>query len=157
MSRFLLVSCMLIGVACLVASCGKEEKPGGGTGTAAKKADEGGHHSGKVIELGSSPIGAYSVRASRDEGEIKPGGDSPIDVWVDGTPKVKAVRFWIGTEDAKGSVKALAAIEFPDQPNHWHTHADVPKPLPPGSRIWVEIEDDAGKKSVGSFDLKTQP
>jgi hypothetical protein len=143
--------------ACLVSSCGKEEKSAAGTGTGAKKTDEAGHHSGKVIELGSSSIGPYSVRAARDEGAITPGGDSPIDVWVDGAPKVKAVRFWIGTEDAKGSVKALAGIEFPDQPNHWHTHAEVPKTLPPGSRIWVEIEDESGKKSVGSFDMKTQP
>ena len=41
-----------------------------------------------------------------------------------------AVRFWIGTKDAMGSVKAKADIENPAEPNRWHTHADVPNPIP---------------------------
>ena len=112
-----------------------------------------GHH-GAVIELGNATIGPFSVRASRDQGEIKPGGDAPIDVWVNGgTEKVSAVRFWIGTQDAQGSVKARADIEDPNEPNHWHTHAEVPNPLPPGSKLWVEIETEGGKKTTGSFEL----
>jgi hypothetical protein len=154
MTRFLFVVCMVLGVTCLSSSCGKEAKPASGSGGTATRSDAPSHHSGKVIELGSSKIGPWSVRASRDEAPIKAGGDAPIDVWVDGTPKVAAVRFWIGTEDAKGSVKARAQIEFPDQPNHWHTHAEVPSPLPAGSRVWVEIEDERGAKSTGSFELK---
>lgn len=113
-----------------------------------------GHH-GTPIELGTATAGEFSLRAARDEGAITPGGDSPIDVWVTGgTTKVVAVRFWIGTEDAKGSIKAKAEIEFPAEPNHWHTHAEVPNPIPSGSKLWVEIEDDKGGRSVASFDLK---
>jgi hypothetical protein len=85
---------------------------------------------------------------------VKAGGEAPIDVWVTGGPKVAAVRFWIGTEDAKGSLKAKAVIENADQPNHWHTHAEIPDPLPAGSKLWVEIEAEGGAKSVISFDLK---
>ena len=113
-----------------------------------------GHH-GKPIDLGTATAGVFSLRAARDEGAITPGGDAPIDVWVSGgTAKVVAVRLWIGTEDAKGSIKARAEIEVPTEPNHWHTHAEVPDPLPADSKLWVEIEDDQGGKSIASFHLK---
>lgn len=100
------------------------------------------HHSGEVIELGTTKIGDYSVRASRDKGELKPGGDAPVDVWVDGGlgEGVTAVRFWIGTEDAKGSVKAKAAVED----GKWHTHVELPDPLAEGTALWIEMETAAG-------------
>ncbi len=114
-------------------------------------------HGGEIIELGTTRIGDLTVRASRDQGEIRPRGDAPIDVWVttaDGKPaSVKAVRFRIGTEDARGSVKAKAEIEVPAETNHWHTHAEVPNPIPEGAKLWVEIEADDGSKSSGSFEL----
>jgi hypothetical protein len=117
---------------------------------AAPSAPSGGHH-GAVIELGEATVDGMKVRASRDEGEIKPGGDSPIDIWVDGgLGNAAAVRFWIGTQDAKGSIKAKAAVED----GHWHTHGEVPNPIPPGSMLWVEIEGKDGKQSIVSFDLK---
>ena len=121
---------------------------------AAKPEAAAGHH-GPVIELGNTTIGAFSVRASRDQGEIKAGGDAPIDVWLTGSDqKVVAVRFWIGTQDAKGSVKAKADIEDPKEPNRWHTHAEVPNPLPPDSKLWVEIETEGGQKTSGAFELE---
>ncbi len=120
-----------------------------------KSAASGGHagHGGEVIPLGTSKLGAFEVRASRDKGDIKPGGDAPVDVWIDGGvgKGVTAVRFWIGTEDAKGSIKAKADIED----GKWHTHTEVPSPIPAGGKLWVEIEESGGKKTVGSFDLKT--
>lgn len=128
------------------------DKPAGET-----KPADGAGHGGAIIELGTTKIGELTVRASRDKGEIKAGGDAPIDVWLttaDGKPAaVTAVRFWIGVEDAKGSVKAKADIEDPKQPNHWHTHAEVPDPMPEGTKLWVEIEAGGGK-TVGSFELK---
>jgi hypothetical protein len=112
-------------------------------------------HGGPVIELGSTTIGQFTVRASRDQGEIKAGGDAPIDVWLTGgdISKVAAVRFWIGTDQGDNFVKAKADIEIPSEPNHWHTHAEVPDPMPAGGKLWVEIET-GGQKQVGSFDLK---
>ncbi len=116
--------------------------------------DEGGSigHGGEVIALGTTKIGEFDVRASRDKAEFKPGGDAPIDVWIDGGvgKGVTAVRFWIGTQDAKGSIKAKADIED----GKWHTHTEVPSPMPSESRLWVEVEESGGKKTVGSFDLK---
>lgn len=115
-------------------------------------------HGGEVIELGTATIGNLTVRASRDQGEVKAGGDVPIDVWVltsDGKPATVAiVRFWIGAADAKGSIKAKADIENSKEPNHWHTHAEVPDPLPPDAKLWVEVEAERHVKSHASFDLK---
>jgi len=142
----------------------KEEKPStaGSTppGSTASKptakpdsaatAPSGGHH-GAVIELGETTVDGMKVRTSRDEGEIKPGGDSPIDIWIDGgLGNAAAVRFWIGTQDAKGSIKAKAAVED----GHWHTHGEVPNPLPPDSKLWVEIQGKDGRNTTVSFDLK---
>lgn len=116
-------------------------------------------HGGAVIQLGSATIGPFDVLATRDVGQIVAGKDAPIDVTVTpaagSTAKATAVRFWIGTEDGKGSVKAKADIENPNEPDRWHTHAEIPSPLPAESRLWVEIEDDQGGKSVGGFDIKT--
>lgn len=150
---------LVTGIVCMtLMSCGAE-KPAGHPATPEMPKAAGtaaGHGSGQVIELGTNTIGPYSARASRDQGDILAGKDAPIDVWVDGAnaPKVAAVRFWIGSEDAKKSIKARAEIEFPDQPNHWHTHAEIPDPLPEGARLWVEIEDEKGVVTRGSFELK---
>ncbi len=110
----------------------------------------GGHHHGETTELGEQAAGGFTIKASRD-GDITPGKDVPIDVWVTGgTAKVAAVRFWIGTQDAKGSMKAKAELEK----DNWHTHAEIPSPLPEGSKLWVEVEDDKGARSIVGFDLK---
>lgn len=125
---------------------------------AASKGDGGAGHGGPVIDLGEQTISSFSAKATRDEGQIVAGKDAPIDVTV--TPaagasaKAVAVRFWIGTQDAKGSVKAKAENEDPKDPNRWHVHAEIPNPMPAGSKLWVEIEDDKGGTHVGSFDLK---
>ena len=108
-------------------------------------------HGGPVIELGTTTVNGMGLKASRDVGELKPGGDAPIDLWIDGgLGSAAAVRFWIGTENAKGSLKAKAEVEE----GKWHTHTEVPDPLPTGSKLWVEIEGKDGKKAVASFDLK---
>lgn len=108
-----------------------------------------GHEHGTTTELGEQESGGFKVKASRD-GSVKAGADAAIDVWVNGGKAGNAVRFWIGTEDAKGSIKAKAEVEV----DHWHTHAEVPNPLPAGSKLWVEVDGDGGAKAVVSFDLK---
>ncbi len=119
--------------------------------TAETKAETTGGHDdhGPVTQLGEQEQGGFKIKASRD-GAIKAGDEAPIDVWVTGGAKVSAVRFWIGTEDAKGSIKAKAAIEH----DNWHTHAEVPNPLPNGSKLWVEIEAEGGAKTVVGFELE---
>ena len=116
-------------------------------------------HGGAIIALGEQTIGSFSAKATRDEGLIVAGKDAPFDVTITpaagATTKAVAVRFWIGAQDAKGSVKAKAEIENPQEPNRWHVHAEIPNPMPAGSKLWVEIEDDKGGTSVGGFDLKS--
>jgi len=167
MSRFSVL--MVVALSVMVTGCEKQSEAPSRTGTtgtatapakpttgkpeATLTAPASGHH-GAVVELGNATIGTFAVRASRDHGDIRPGGDAPIDVWLNGgTEKVAAVRFWIGAQDAQGSVKAKADIEDPKEPNHWHTHAEVPSPLPLESKLWVEIETEGGKKAAGSFEL----
>jgi len=108
---------------------------------------EDGH--GATVELGEKAVGEFQVKASRD-GDVKAGAELPVDIWITGGPKVVAVRFWIGTEDAKGSMKAKAELEK----DNWHTHGEVPSPMPTGSMLWIEIEAEGGLKTVANFDLK---
>ena len=103
------------------------------------------------IPIGESSRAGLKLVATTDA-PVRPGGEGAFDVVITGG-KPKAVRFWVGTQDAKGSVKAKAEEETPD---NWHTHAEVPDPLPPGSKFWVEVEPPAGETFTASFDLKTQ-
>ncbi len=107
-----------------------------------------GHSHGETTELGEQELGGYKIKAARD-GDVKAGGDVPIDVWVTGGAKIASVRFWIGTEDAKGSLKAKAELET----DNWHVHAEVPNPLPADSKLWVEIEAEGGAKTLAGFAL----
>ena len=110
------------------------------------------------MDLGTITIGTFSVKVTRDQGQIVAGKDAAIDATV--TPsagsaaKATSVRFWIGTEDGKGSVKAKAEVEDPKDPNRWHTHAEIPNPMPTGSKLWIEIENDKGESVTGSVDVK---
>ncbi|MCE7973520.1 MAG: hypothetical protein DYG92_04225 [Leptolyngbya sp. PLA1] len=124
------------------------------TGTPAGQGDPHEHADGKghgaTTQLGEKSNAGWTVKASRD-GEIAPGKEAAIDAWITGdAAKIAAVRFWIGTQDAKGSVKARAEIET----DNWHTHVEVPGPLPAGSKLWIEIESDKGEKTLVDFDLK---
>ena len=105
-----------------------------------------GHSHGATTEMGEQKAGPYTVKVSRD-GDIKAGGDVPVDIWVDGGAKGKAVRFWFGAEDGKGSIKAKCEVED----NHWHTHGEVPDPMPEGAKLWIEIEGEDGTKTVVGF------
>lgn len=102
--------------------------------------------------LGEQTLDGMTVKASRDDVEFSPGGEAPIDVWIDGgdgkAMGVTAVRFWIGSEDGRGSVKAKAEIEG----DHWHTHAEIPATMPENSMLWVEVER-GDERSTTSFDL----
>lgn len=117
---------------------------------AAAAAAEADHGHGATTQLGEQQVAGFTVRASRD-GAIAGVPDAPIDVWITGgTGRVTAVRFWIGTQDAKGSVKAKAEIEK----DNWHTHAELPSPMPAGSKLWVEFDAEGSAKQLVGFDLK---
>lgn len=110
-----------------------------------------GHGHGPKTELGSQSAGGMTIMAAR-EGDVTPGGEATFDISVTGgAGKPAAVRVWVGTEDGKGSIKAKAEAEG----DGWHAHTEVPKPLPSGSKLWVEVESAKGEKHVTGFDLKS--
>ena len=106
-----------------------------------------------AVTLGETTAGGLKITAKQDEA-IKAGGEGAFDLIVTGYPagqKPKAVRFWVGTESGEGSVKAKADEEAPD---NWHTHVEVPNPIPAGSKFWAEIEPASGEKVKVSFAVK---
>lgn len=104
---------------------------------------------GPAIPLGERTADGFTIKASSDAA-IAAGHEAAIDVWVSGgASAVSSVRFWIGTRDAAGSMKAKADKEG----DHWHAHAEVPKTLPSGSMLWVEVEAENKQRTLVSFDL----
>lgn len=109
-----------------------------------------GHGDQKDIELGSVTIAELPVRAVLD-GEVVAGKQVDVDVHVIGSEgKVTAVRLWIGAEDGKGAVKMKATFNKDEA----HNHVEVPSPIPPESKLCIELELTDGKKEVGSLALK---
>lgn len=132
-------------------------KPAAG-GTGAKPAvageagkaggDHGDHGHGAGGALGTATIGAWTVTVS---GEIKAGAEAHLDIKRSGnTAKASAVRFWVGEQDGKGAMKGKADGAGPE----YHAHVDVPNPIPAGAKLWIEIEDAKGTKSLGGIAIK---
>jgi ABC-type Zn2+ transport system substrate-binding protein/surface adhesin len=110
----------------------------------------GAHDHGPTTQLGEQTAEGFTIKAARS-GEIKPGEHAAIDTWITGgTAKVSTVRVWVGSQDAKGSMKAKADL----LKDKWHADAEVPNPVPAGGKLWVEIETDKAQKVVVGFDLK---
>jgi hypothetical protein len=117
----------------------------------ATKPTEGQHNR---IPLGETTVGALKLVATMDAPiKASGGGEGAFDLVITGG-KPKAVRFWVGTENAEGSTRAKAEEETKD---NWHVHVEVPKPLPAGSKFWAEVEPPTGDPVKVSFDVKTQP
>jgi hypothetical protein len=107
------------------------------------------HDHANLVALGESPAGRHVVTLALD-GTVKAGAETGFDVAVksaDGAPRVAAIRVWIGTEDGAGSLRAKAEVEG----TGWHAHVEAPDPVPAGSRVWVEIEEDGGARVRTSF------
>jgi hypothetical protein len=151
MRSFIFATC--VGLAVLSAGCKDDEKTktggsgAGGPAPAATQQAASGEH--QRLPIGETTNSGLKLIATMDE-PVKPGGEGAFDVVITGG-KPKAVRFWIGSETGEGSVKAKAEEETTD---NWHTHAEVPDPLPPGSKFWVEVEPPTGQPFKASFDLK---
>jgi hypothetical protein len=103
------------------------------------------HAQGHPHKLGRKPIAGYTVSVIL-LGEIEPGGHVDFDIkLIDAKNDPKALRVWIGTQDAKGSEKALGKKGKAT----YTGEVNVPKPLPEGAQMWVELETDAGTASAG--------
>lgn len=103
----------------------------------------------KPTPLGSKEAGGYTVKAAQEE-EVKAGGECCFILSITGDKaKLKAVRAWLGVKSAEGSVKVKAKPEGDDL----HAAVEIPKPIPDGSQLWVELETAAGKHKL-AFDYK---
>ena len=148
----------LVAMVTVLAGCKEEGGSGSGSRTApppaapatapSAAAGGGGAHP-NAVDIGETTVGGLRLKARQDE-PVKPGGEGAFDLIVTGG-KPKAVRFWVGVESGEGSVKAKAEEESTD---NWHTHVEVPDPLPPGSKFWVEIEPQQGQKQTAGFEMK---
>ena len=159
--RMKMMTATVMGLALVAAGC-KEEPKGGGPapatppGTATPATAPGGHKEGEKhdrLPLGETTAGGLKLVATMDEPvKAAGGGEGAFNLVITGG-KPKAVRFWVGTEAGEESVKAKAEEETAGD---WHAHAEVPKPLPPGSKFWAEVEPPTGEPFKVSFDLKVQ-
>lgn len=114
-------------------------------------AKEHGHgHGGTRQDLGTTEAAGLKLTATQ-LGKLEPGSEAIFEIGVpkDAKPP-KAVRIWVGIASAEGSAKAKAEFDGED----YEAHVEVPKPLPPTARLWVEIQPESGSRSKTSFELK---
>lgn len=141
--------------ATLFAACSKEDGHAhapGDTHSATGDSGNAEHHDdhGDTMPLGAIKLGGITVQVGQEKGPVEPGKDVGIDVTFEkGKPLPATVRGWLGTEDAKGSTKAKLSV---DRDTTMHAHLEVPKPIPSGAKIWVEI--DGASPARGSIDFK---
>lgn len=129
-----LVLALAVGLA--VSGCGKEEGKGeAGEGKAGK-------------DLGTLPIGAYSVQVSQ-QSDYTAGGKTKYFIKpTGGQGQPTAIRAWVGSESAEGSLKAKAAYDAAD--GDYDATVEIPATPPADAKLWVEVED-AGKREKASF------
>ena len=139
------LSLTLAGIPCGYAVASAEQHPT----PVLLAADDHAEHKGEQKELESREIAGYTVKVVQ-ESAVKAGEEAAFAVMLSGKKeKPRAVRAWVGVQDAEGSVKGKAVAEGEE----WHAHVEVPKPIPAKSQLWVEIETEAGKKKA-AFDYK---
>ncbi|MBI1291253.1 hypothetical protein GC173_08415 [bacterium] len=102
------------------------------------------------VHLGKVTISEYVVDFTSG-GALDPGSDIHLEVNVveKTKPLPKAMRAWIGSEDASETGKTK--LNLAGGPNV-HNHIAVPQPLLSSHRFWVEVED-AGRKERASLPL----
>lgn len=110
--------------------------------------DGGGEH-GTGHSLGTLTIGGTEL-AVVQLGALAAGQESAFEFEIASGPAPAAIRTWVGTEDGRGAMKALAEAEGDV---HAHAHIELPAELSPTHRLWVEVEDAAGSKTTGSVEL----
>jgi len=151
----------------LLAACGNDPAPGGGTATTGGTAstdngskpapasnateDEAWHGElhGEAHELGSLQVAGFEMKVTQ-LGHVEAGHEAAFDVeFTKAVPL--AVRAWIGIESAKGSRKAKLEMED----GKMHAHVEAPAELPDNCQLWLEIDLDSGPER-GAIDIDTE-
>lgn len=110
-----------------------------------------------IIEMGQREGGAWSVRASRDQGECYPGAILPTQVRLtprEGAPAVASVHAWVGYEDPLSSrSQVVDMVLSPDDPALWTADLPFPAPYPDEAELWVRVVGADAAAHVLHFNL----
>lgn len=107
------------------------------------------HAHGEHQDLGTTTVAGITFQASQLGKLTEAEGIFEVTL-AKGSPAPKAVRLWVGNENAEGSVKTKADGAGPE----YEMHVELPKPLPATARVWIEIQLEDGKKSKAGFALR---
>ncbi len=98
--------------------------------------------------LGTLTIDGFEMEVIQD-GQVVAGKEATFEIKIKGDKEPRAVRVWIGIESARGSRKGKAH----KHDDKMEVHADVPDPMPEGSKLWIEVEQE-DKKTARSIAFK---
>lgn len=128
------------------AACGKTDPSTPTTPPKSGTAEPMDHGHGEEKPLGTLTIGAHTFQLLQ-LGDVAAGKEAVFELALAKDKPVPAlVRGWVGVESGEGSMKA----RFGKEGDHGlHAHLEVPKALPAGSKLWIEIEEN-GKTERGS-------
>ncbi len=101
------------------------------------------------VDMGAATVGRYSAEAVRWD-PAHPDDTSLWEVTVRDAP-AKSLTAWIGSEDAP----ATSRVQLPGEGDIYRGSFQLPSARPAGSRLWIEVEDQDGTLSRGSFALST--
>ena len=141
MIRLLTISTALL----LATSCGKQspDQPNGTGDRQVNHAAEDEH--GERRQLGYLDLFG-SKFAVVQYGDVAAGEEAGFELEFESAEqRITTVRGWIGTEDAKGSMKSRWTI---DDVANMHGHVEVPDPIPQGSKLWLELERGGESKTL---------
>jgi hypothetical protein len=143
---------LLLGALAPFASCTKHEDPKTPPANATGAAPMDDHGHGPRKPLGSMTIGTHTFEVVQF-GDVVAGKDTAINLeFAAGKPLPATARAWFGTQSGEGSRKSKLTKDS-EHPNALHQHVDAPSPLPAGSALWIEIEEN-GKTEAKSVPTK---
>lgn len=103
-----------------------------------------GEEEGVKTPLPAAQAGPFQVKAHYT-GDLSLGH---VNFYVEGG-KPKAVRAWVGNENADGVMVGKADWED----DHYCAHLEVADPIPADAALWLEIEDEGGASHKASMTL----
>jgi hypothetical protein len=105
---------------------------------------------GEAKDLGLAKIGGARVKVTQ-YGPILEGGEGHF--MIDPSPaEVEGIYIWIGNEE-DGRKRRWPAMPEPDG---YHVHCAVPRPLEDEHRLWIELRMPGGKRYQGQMFIEEE-
>lgn len=145
---------LVAALALSLAACSGDDAPAPVTPTSSHAGGASDPHDrapGKRVDLGQATVAGFALRVFQ-LGAPTPGeeGDFDVEAAATGGKLSGTLRGWIGEESGKGSRKTRFHAETATR---MHGHPEVPDPLPPDARLWLEVEA-GGTVERASFALQ---